>query len=69
MGAFGSTGAVGFALAPFLGLQVRDGFGDSAMWGMFAAISVVGAVAGVVACRGARGRPLPEEIGGEPAAA
>ena len=69
MGAFGSTGAVGFSLAPFLGLQVRDGFGDSAMWGMFAAISVVGAVAGVVACRGARGRPLPEEIGGEPAAA
>lgn len=69
MGAFGSTGAVGFALAPFLGLQVRDGFGDSAMWGMFAAISIVGAAAGIVACRGASGRSLPEEIGGEPAAA
>ncbi len=39
------------------------------MWGMFAAISVVGAVAGVVACRGARGRPLPDDIEVEPAAA
>jgi predicted MFS family arabinose efflux permease len=69
MGAFGSTGAVGFALAPFLGLQVRAGFGDSAMWGMFAAISVVGAVAGVAACRGVRVRTRDEDLGGEPAAA
>ena len=38
MGAFGSTAAAGFALAPFFGLQVRDTFGDDAMWGMFAAL-------------------------------
>lgn len=54
MGAFGSTSAAGFALAPFFGLQVRDGFGDGAMWGMFAAFSVVAAVLGAVACRGVR---------------
>ena len=56
MGAFGSTAAAGFALAPFFGLQVRDGFGDGAMWGMFAAFSVVAAVLGAVACRSARSR-------------
>ena len=27
MGAFGSTAAVGFALGPFVGLQLRDGVG------------------------------------------
>jgi predicted MFS family arabinose efflux permease len=52
MGAFGSTAAVGFALAPFAGLQVGDRYGDTAMWGMFAGLAVVGAVLGAVACRG-----------------
>jgi MFS family permease len=51
MGAFASTGSVGFALGPFIGLQVRGGFGDSAMWGFFAGVAVVGAVLGVVATR------------------
>ena len=37
MGAFGSTAAVGFALAPFFGLQVRRrATATTAMWGMFA---------------------------------
>jgi predicted MFS family arabinose efflux permease len=54
MGAFGATSAAGFALAPFFGLQVRDAYGDGAMWGMFAAFSVVAAVLGVAACRGVR---------------
>jgi dipeptide/tripeptide permease len=37
MGAFASTSSAGFALGPFIGLQVRGGFGDTAMWGFFAA--------------------------------
>ena len=30
MGAFGSAPAIGFALAPLIGLQVRNSFGDDA---------------------------------------
>jgi predicted MFS family arabinose efflux permease len=52
MGAFGSMGAAGFALAPFTALQVRAASGDDAMWGMFAVVAVVSALLGVVACRG-----------------
>lgn len=55
MGAFSSTSSAGFALGPFLGLQVRGGYGDTAMWGFFAAVSVVAAMLGVVACRYAFG--------------
>jgi MFS family permease len=51
MGAFASTGSVGFALGPFIGLQIRGGFGDTAMWGFFAGVAVVGAGLGVVATR------------------
>jgi predicted MFS family arabinose efflux permease len=51
MGAFGSTGAVGFALAPFVGLQIRGAAGDTAMWAFFAAVSVVAAFTGAIACR------------------
>ncbi|MBA3348488.1 MAG: MFS transporter [Actinobacteria bacterium] len=63
MGAFGATSAAGFALAPFFGLQVRDVYGDGAMWGMFAAFSVVAAVLGALACRGVRSRPRSEGTG------
>jgi predicted MFS family arabinose efflux permease len=59
MGAFGSTSSAGFALGPFLGLQVRGGFGDTAMWGFFAAVSVIAAVTGVVACKYAFGIRKP----------
>lgn len=59
MGAFGSTAAFGFALAPFVGLQVRAAAGDGAMWTMFAAISLAGAVTGAGAAQRAR-RPAPE---------
>jgi predicted MFS family arabinose efflux permease len=62
MGAFSSTAAAGFALAPFFGLQVRDEFGDDAMWGMFAAFSVVAAITGAIACRGVRSRPESEGL-------
>ncbi len=51
MGAFASTSSAGFALGPFLGLQIRGGYGDTAMWGFFAVVSVVAAVLGVVATR------------------
>lgn len=66
MGAFGSTGAFGFALAPFVGLALRDSAGDTAMWGFFAAVSVLAAGAGAAACalafgRRAATRPLPQE--------
>ncbi len=52
MGAFGSAPAIGFALAPLLGLQVRNSFGDEATWAMFAAIGVVAAVLGGLALVG-----------------
>jgi predicted MFS family arabinose efflux permease len=51
MGAFASTSSAGFALGPFIGLQIRGGFGDTAMWTFFAAVSVVAALLGAVACR------------------
>ena len=56
MGAFSSTGAAGFALGPFFGLQIRGAYGDTAMWAFFAGVSVVGAVLGVVATRYAYSR-------------
>jgi predicted MFS family arabinose efflux permease len=51
MGAFSSMGAVGFALAPFAGLLVRDAAGDTTMWTFYAALSVVGAAVGAFAVR------------------
>jgi MFS family permease len=56
MGAFGAMGAIGFALAPFLGLQVRKSFGDEALWIFEAALSLVAAATGAAACRIALGR-------------
>ena len=55
MGAFSSTSSAGFALGPFFGLQIRGGYGDTAMWSFFAAVSVVAALTGIVACRYAFG--------------
>jgi predicted MFS family arabinose efflux permease len=56
MGAFGSTAAVGFALAPMVGLSVRNAYGDNPMWLMFAALGIVAAVLGGAACEGVRRR-------------
>jgi predicted MFS family arabinose efflux permease len=56
MGAFGSTAAVGFALGPFIGLQVRAAAGDDAMWLFFAGISVLAALTGAAAVRVTLGR-------------
>ncbi len=52
MGAFGSAPAIGFALSPLIGLQVRNSFGDDATWLMFAALGVVAAVLGGLALAG-----------------
>ena len=52
MGAFGSAPAIGFALAPLIGLQVRNSFGDEATWAMFAGIGVIAAVLGGLALAG-----------------
>jgi predicted MFS family arabinose efflux permease len=51
MGAFGSMAAIGFALGPFLGLQIRAAYGDAAVWAAVAALSVVAAAIGAAACR------------------
>src|SRR6478672_7548291 len=52
MGAFGSTWSVGWALTPFLGLQVRDNYGDATMWMCVAAVGVLAGITGFVAARG-----------------
>jgi MFS family permease len=52
MGAFGSTSAFGFAIGPLVGLQIRQAYGDNAMWLGFAAFAVLAAVTGAVAVRG-----------------
>src|SRR5262249_56917597 len=56
MGAFGAMAAIGFALAPFIGLQVRKTFGDPAVWMLEAALSLVAAGTGAAAIRIALGR-------------
>jgi predicted MFS family arabinose efflux permease len=53
MGVFGSSWSVGWALTPFLGLQVRHGYGDATMW---VCVAVVGALAGIFGLLAARGR-------------
>jgi predicted MFS family arabinose efflux permease len=55
MGAFASTSSAGFALGPFIGLQIRGSYGDTAMWSFFAVVSVAAALLGIVACRYAFG--------------
>jgi predicted MFS family arabinose efflux permease len=52
MGAYGSTWSVGWALTPFLGLQVRSAYGDATMWMCVAAVGVVAGILGLVAARG-----------------
>jgi predicted MFS family arabinose efflux permease len=56
IGAFGSAPAIGFALSPLIGFQVRNSFGDDATWTMFACLGVVAAVLGELALAGVRGR-------------
>jgi predicted MFS family arabinose efflux permease len=52
MGAFGGTWSVGWALTPFLGLEVRNAYGDATMWMCVAAVGVLAGIIGLVAARG-----------------
>jgi predicted MFS family arabinose efflux permease len=52
MGAFGGTWSVGWALTPFLGLQVRNAYGDATMWMCVAAVGVLAGITGLAAARG-----------------
>ncbi|MDX6452310.1 MAG: hypothetical protein QOH16_2359 [Gaiellaceae bacterium] len=67
MGAFGSTWSVGWALTPFLGLQVRGAYGDATMWVCVAAVGVVAGILGAVAARGHHGDPAGPAAVGSPA--
>ncbi|MFZ1878956.1 MAG: MFS transporter [Gaiellaceae bacterium] len=52
MGAFGGTWSVGWALTPFLGLEVRNAYGDATMWMCVAAVGVLAGITGLIAARG-----------------
>jgi predicted MFS family arabinose efflux permease len=52
MGAFGGTWSVGWALTPFLGLEVRSAYGDATMWMCVAAVGVLAGIIGLGAARG-----------------
>jgi hypothetical protein len=43
---------VGWALTPFLGLQVRSAYGDATMWMCVASVGVIAGILGIVAARG-----------------
>jgi dipeptide/tripeptide permease len=59
MGAFGGTWSVGWALTPFLGLQVRSAYGDATMWMCVAAVGVIAGILGLAAARGHDERASP----------
>ena len=46
------TWSVAFALTPFLGLQVRNAYGDATMWVCVAVLGIVAGILGIVAARG-----------------
>ena len=52
MGAFGGTWSVGWAATPFLGLEVRNAYGDAKMWLCVAVVGVIAGITGLVAARG-----------------
>jgi predicted MFS family arabinose efflux permease len=52
MGIFGSTWSIGWALTPFLGLEVRSAYGDATMWVCVAALGVTAGILGLIAARG-----------------
>jgi MFS family permease len=51
MGAFGGTTSAGFAIGPFVGLQLLGGAGPRSMWAFFAGVSLVAAAGSAVAVR------------------
>jgi predicted MFS family arabinose efflux permease len=52
MGVFGGTWSVGWAMTPFLGLQVRNAYGDATMWVCIATVGVLAGITGLAAARG-----------------
>jgi hypothetical protein len=52
MGVFGGTWSVAWALTPFLGLTIRNAYGDATMWLWVAVIGVVAGITGLLAARG-----------------
>ena len=52
MGVFGGTWSVGWAATPFLGLTVRDAYGDATMWVCVATVGVIAGLTGFAAARG-----------------
>ena len=52
MGVFGGSWSVGWALTPFLGLEVRSAYGDARMWMCVAAVGVLAGITGLAAARG-----------------
>jgi predicted MFS family arabinose efflux permease len=64
MGAMGAGPAVGFALAPLLGLSVRNTYGDDSMWVFFAALAVLAAVLGALGTR--RAMRAPSRVAARP---
>jgi MFS family permease len=51
MGAFGGVGNVAMAITPFLGLSVRQAYGDATMWWAVAAVGIVAGMLGILAAR------------------
>jgi predicted MFS family arabinose efflux permease len=54
MGAFSATFSIGFALAPFFGLQVLHAYGDTAMWAADTGVALAAAALYAVALRAPR---------------
>jgi predicted MFS family arabinose efflux permease len=52
MGVYGGSWSVGWALTPFLGLEVRSAYGDATMWMCVAAVGVLAGITGLAAARG-----------------
>jgi len=51
MGAFGGTTSAGFAIGPFVALQLLGGPGPHTMWAFFAAVSIAAAAGSAAAVR------------------
>jgi predicted MFS family arabinose efflux permease len=58
MGVFGGTWSVGWAATPFLGLQVRNAYGDATMWMCVATVGVIAGITGLLAARGHDGKAV-----------
>ncbi|MFL5953944.1 MAG: MFS transporter [Gaiellaceae bacterium] len=52
MGVFAGTWSIGWAITPFLGLQIRNAYGDATMWMCVAAVGVIAGIIGLAAARG-----------------